>query len=146
LKSIYIILPWLFIAASCQKPEDIPVNTVPFISVDSVNRSTVVQFKDSLWIWLKYEDGDGDLGEINPDINSLSVQDSRFSEPDYYFIPPQAPVDVKVKIRGRFVLKMRNLFLLGTGHEEKTGFSIRLRDRAGNWSNTVQTPQISIRR
>jgi hypothetical protein len=51
-----------------------------------------------------------------------------------------------VHIKGRFVLRMKNLFLLGSGNTEPTTFTLRIKDRSGNWSNTVSTPLINIRR
>lgn len=142
------ILSFLLLAAliSCGKEAPYTPNPVPFITLDSVNSNNIVQFKDSLRIYLRYEDGDGDLGALNPDSNSLSVQDARFNHPDYYFVPPQAPSNAKVHIKGRFVLRMKNLFLLGSGNVEPTTFTLRIKDRSGNWSNTITTPLINIRR
>jgi hypothetical protein len=34
--------------------------------------------------------------------------------------------------------------LLGNGPQEKTSFSIRIKDRAGNWSEEINSPQITI--
>ena len=131
---------------ACKETEPIPVNPVPFISIDSLSRSEVKEFTDSLVIYVRYEDGDGDLGEINPDINSLEVQDQRFQKADTYFVPPQAPTDKTLRIQGRLTIRLRNLFLLGTGNAETTAFRIRLRDRAGNWSNSITTTNIAITR
>ncbi len=132
--------------ASCGKEAPYVPNPVPFLSLDSVSSTSVIQFKDSLRIYLKFDDGDGDLGALNPDSNSLSVQDARFNRPDYYFVPPQAPATAKVRVKGRFVLRMKNLFLLGSGNAEPTSFTLRIKDRSGNWSNTVSTPLITIKR
>lgn len=141
-----IILVLLVGLVSCGKEAPYTPNPVPFISLDSVNSTNIVQFKDSLRIYLRYEDGDGDLGALNPDSNSLSVQDARFNKPDFYFVPPQAPANAKIHIKGRFVLRMKNLFLLGSGNTEPTTFTLRIKDRSGNWSNTITTPLINIRR
>lgn len=143
---LYMALVWLAGLSACKEAEPVPVNPVPFISLDSLSRSSVKEFTDSLVIYVRYEDGDGDLGEINPDINSLEVQDQRFQKADAYFIPPQAPTDKQLRIEGRLAIRLRNLFLLGTGNSETTAFRIRLRDRAGNWSNSINTPNIAITR
>jgi hypothetical protein len=131
---------------SCSEESPYAPNPVPFLSLDSVSSTNIAQFKDSLRIYLRYEDGDGDLGAFNPDSNSLSVQDARFSRPDFYFVPAQAPANAKVHIKGRFVLRLKNLFLLGSGNNEPTTFTLRIKDRSGNWSNTINTPLINIRR
>lgn len=36
------------------------------------------------------------------------------------------------------------MFLLGTGTSETTILTIKLKDRAGNWSNAIETPVITI--
>ncbi|MEY3983581.1 MAG: hypothetical protein RL160_1138 [Bacteroidota bacterium] len=146
--NLRISLGWLLCASLCSCSEENPYapNPVPFLSLDSVSSTNIVQFKDSLRMYLRFEDGDGDLGALNPDSNSLSVQDARFNRPDFYFVPAQAPANAKVHIKGRFVLRMKNLFLLGSGNTEPTTFTLRIKDRSGNWSNTVSTPLINIRR
>lgn len=121
-------------------------NPIPQIAIVKSEPSSIIQFKDSVKITLSYEDGDGDIGFENADINSLEIKDTRLSKPDYYYVPPQAPLGAKIAIKGLLVVKLRNLFLLGTGNAETTSLEIRLRDRAGNWSNKVTTPEITIKR
>jgi hypothetical protein len=55
-----------------------------------------------------------------------------------------APDGSKIHIKGTLVVKLKSLFLLGTGGMETTTLEIRLKDRAGNWSNKVTTPTITI--
>lgn len=119
-------------------------NPVPVISLEKTFPTTIVQFKDSLKVTIGYEDGDGDLGYINADINSLEIKDSRLSKADMYYVPPQAPVDSKIHIKGTLEIQIKNMFLLGSGSSETTTLEIRLADRAGNWSNKVTTPLITI--
>lgn len=127
---------------SCSK--DSLVNVVPGIKYLGVSDDDITEFDDSLIVDLEYSDGDGDLGELNPDINSLYIKDRRLAEADFYFIKPLAPPDSKIQIKGQLRIRIKNTFLLGTGNSEKTVFSIKLRDRAGNWSNTVETHEITI--
>jgi len=61
-------------------------------------------------------------------------------------VPPLAPVDSKIRIKGQLVMKLRNVFLLGSGNIETTSFTIKIKDRAGNVSNPVKTPEITINR
>lgn len=119
-------------------------NPVPSISLVSMEPATVKQFTDSLKITIQYNDGDGDIGFENADINSLEIKDSRLSKPDFYYVPPQAPLGSKIHIKGQLVVKLRNVFLLGTGASETTTMEIRLQDRSGNWSNKITTPEITI--
>jgi hypothetical protein len=118
-----------------------PIPIIKFVKASSTN---IKQFEDSLAVTFTYEDGDGDLGFQNADINSLEVKDSRLINPDMYYVTPRAPVDSKVHISGELTLKMKNLFLIGSGSIEKTTLQLRIQDRAGHWSNIIFTPEITI--
>jgi len=131
---------------SCKEVLNTTGNPVPRIALIKIEPTQVKQFTDSLKITFNYEDGDGDLGNDNADINSLEVQDERLAKPDFYYVPPMAPVDAKIRIKGQMTMNLRNVFLLGTGNIETTSFTVRLKDRAGNWSNPIKTPEITITR
>jgi len=132
------------VLSSCSKKNDI--SEVPSIQMLNVNSTSILQFKDSLVITIEYTDGNGDIGEINPDKNSLQIKDRRLSNADYYFVQPLAPPGSDIKIKGVIKVQIRNTFLLGTGNSETTNFDLKLRDRSGNWSNTISTPEITIRK
>ncbi|NQW41997.1 MAG: hypothetical protein HQ463_01005 [Bacteroidetes bacterium] len=127
---------------ACKK--DAATSEVPVIKLISISSTSVKQFTDSLSIVFEYTDGDGDIGNINPDENNLQVKDKRLSKADYYFVKPLAPPDSKIKIKGQLVVQLKNTFLLGTSNTEVTSFELKLRDRKGNWSNTILTPNITI--
>jgi hypothetical protein len=131
---------------SCKEVVNTTGNPIPRIAFVKIEPSEVKQFTDSLKITFSYEDGDGDLGNDNADINSLEVQDERLAKADYYYVPPMAPVDAKIRIKGQMTMNLRNVFLLGTGNIETTTFTVRIQDRAGNWSNPIRTPEITISR
>lgn len=143
--NITVILFFTMMGLSCTKETQIsegnPTPTIKFVSASPLN---IKQFEDSLKVTFAYEDGDGDLGEENPDINSLEILDERLSAADYYFVPPMAPVGSKIQIKGTLTVKIRNMFLLGTGSTETTTLELRLRDRSGKWSNKIKTPVITI--
>ncbi len=132
--------------AGCTTKETVNVigNPSPLIRLVSVSSKQLKQFKDSLVITLEYTDGDGDIGETNPDINDLEIKDQRLSKPDYYFVKPLSPPNAGIKIKGIIAVQVKNTFLLGTADSEITLFEIRLRDRAGNWSNSIKTEVITI--
>lgn len=135
---------FLFFAA-CQKEED-QRDVVPAIKLLDVNRTEVLQFFDTLEVLLFYEDGDGDLGNPDPDIPSLIVKDARLERPDSFHVPPLAPVGAQIPIQGELRVRLPHLFLLGNGSSETTNYRIRMVDRAGNESNEIQTPNIRINR
>jgi hypothetical protein len=135
---IFILLTFV----SCSK--DSEISSVPFIKFLDVNSTSIKEFKDSLLIRFEYTDADGDIGEDNPDKNDLYIKDRRLANADYYFIKPLSPPGSEIKIKGIISVQIKNTFLLGTGNSELTQFDIKLRDRAGNWSNSINTPNIKI--
>lgn len=136
----------MLIAGGCKKEEQFNTtgNPNPLIRLLSVSSKQLKQFKDSLVITIEYTDGDGDVGETNPDVNDLEIKDQRLSKADYYFVKPLTPPDANIKVKGTISVQIKNTFLLGTADSEITTFELRLRDRAGNWSNSVKTELITI--
>lgn len=141
-KIIIIIL--LFSLFSCKKEVLKPFGEVPQIEIIHLSSTSIKQFDENLILTIHYKDGDGDLGFENPDTKSVWVQDSRLPDPDWYFIPPLSPVGSNVAIEGDLEIKLNGTFLLGNGDEETTRFSIKIKDRAENWSNTLVTTEIKI--
>lgn len=139
---ITLLLTWAVVA--CKETQTSTGNPVPSITLVSIKPTAFKQFSDSIELVLSYEDGDGDLGNDNPDVNSLEVKDSRLTKPDYYFVQPLAPLGSKIHIKGNLKLKLKNMFLLGSGSTETTFLDVRIKDRAGNWSNVVKSPELTI--
>ncbi len=54
-------------------------------------------------------------------------------------------MESNVAIEGELTIKINSLFLLGNGSQELTSFTIKMVDRAGNWSEEITTPQVTIR-
>lgn len=132
----------VLLVLGCRKEDVLP--TVPEIELLSVSPTLVASFGEPVIVRFSYKDGDGDLGEVDPDAYSLEVKDSRLSAPDNYHVPPLAPEGVSVPIQGELSVSLTPLFLIGNGTQELVTYSIRLRDRAGNWSNTIVSPQITV--
>jgi len=130
------------LASSCKKTEE--KSTAPVLEVISVNKTSLIEFKDSLIVTLSYEDVNGDLGQLNPDENALLVKDARIANGDYYHIPPITPDQQNLKTKGTFQVFIPSLFLLGNGGFEKTIISFQVKDRDNNISNTATTPEVSI--
>ena len=138
----FIVFFVLLAFVSCSK--DSALSSVPVIKFLDVNSTSIKEFKDSLVIRFEYTDADGDIGEDNPDKNDLFVKDRRLVSADYYFVKPLSPPGSEIKITGIISVQIKNTFLLGTGNSELTQFNLKMRDRAGNWSNSINTPNITI--
>lgn len=144
-KIFYFSLLFSIACFSCETINTDPAfDIVPAIKIVELSQDTLVQFQDQLIIKIEYEDGDGDIGDPDPDINTIFVKDARLEEEDEYYLGPLAPEDSEISIKGILDLKLSTTFLLGNGTKETTVFSIYLKDRAGNISNTVETGEIII--
>lgn len=132
----------LLFFGGCKKDDDSPV--APVITFQSISVINVEQFNNNPIIKFAYEDFQGDLGEIDPDNYSLRVKDSRLSDYDWYHIPPMTPDLKELHIKGVYSLELPALFLLGSGTQESTSLTIQIRDRAGNWSNIISTPNVLV--
>jgi hypothetical protein len=128
---------------ACKEDEN-PLDLRPVLRVESISPTRVKQFKDSITMVIFYEDANGDLGSEDPDENVLSVKDSRLDIADFYHVKPLAPIGTVVPIQGTLVVNLRTAFLLGNGDSEEITFTVQIQDRAGNYSEAVVSPPITV--
>lgn len=129
-------------ALSCKKEAVIP--TSPVIEIVSAGPTEVDEFAEGVVLRFSYKDGDGDLGETDPDAYTLWVKDSRLNAADGYHIPPLAPPDTEVPIQGELEVTLTPLFLLGSSGQEVMTYTFYITDRAGNKSNELVTSSITV--
>ncbi len=139
--NILILFFLFFVIQNCSKEEE---STAPTIKLVSVEPTVVKEYTDSIVFVIHYQDNDGDIGIPDADKNSLWLKDLRLDNADEYFIAPLAPLDEKVAIEGEFKITLKNTFKLGNATEEKTSFTIWIKDRAGSKSNVITSPEITI--
>jgi len=142
MKRLILIVPLLFFG--CKKEDLREDMDAPYISIKRITPTEVQEFNESVLLEIAYEDGNGDLGFHDPDVLSLSVQDSRLDTPDFYHIPPLAPDGEEIYIKGTFNIYLNTTFLIGNGSSEKLEYTVRIKDRAENWSNTVTSEEITV--
>ena len=123
------------------------ISKIPEIELLEVTPLSVVQYADSISFKIKYLDGDGDLGEPNPDIKTIFLIDSRAPN-DLIFdfhLSPRAPLDAIIAVQGELDIILNNTILVDDVNSSETAtFSIFIKDRAGNESNQLQSPEITI--
>lgn len=146
LPSCFLTISFLLLFSCTKENKELSFPTTPEITLIETSQNTLVEFQDRLVLTFEYTDGDGDLGTSNPDINSIFIQDNRLDSPDEYYLPPLAPEEATISIQGQFQVELSPTFLLGNGTEESIVFSIFVKDRAGNQSNTVETQEIIVTR
>ena len=132
----------LLALAACRK--EAVLDPVPAITLVSAGPQQVMAFDEPVVLRFTYADGDGDLGTDDPDAYTLWVKDSRLGTADGYHIPPLAPPDAQVAIRGELEVELTPLFLLGNSGQEVMTYSFFLTDRAGNRSNELTTAAITV--
>lgn len=143
MKSLYYILAlFTFTILSCKKKEPLP--ETPVIGFISMTPSSTVEFQNQVVIRICYQDGNGDLGTDDPDATSIYVKDKRLPAADEYHLQPLTPPDNNLQIQGELDIVLTGLFVIDTVSSETTTFKIKLKDRAGNFSNEIETPNLTI--
>ena len=129
---------------ACKKDDPIPV--VPEIEFLGVSPSTVTEYKDPIVFRFSYRDGDGDLGENDPDVTNCFLTDSRNGIVYNYRIKQLAPSAEIVSIQGELTITLQNTGITDGSSSQSATYSIIMQDRAGNRSNRIfSTPVIIVK-
>jgi len=137
---IYILI--MVLLFSCTKDETLSV--VPAIEFQNINPLIAQEYIDDIIITISYTDEDGNLGENNPDIHNLFVQDNRNDIEYEYRIPELTPSGSDISITGNFNIKINGTGITDESSSQKVNYDIYVKDREGNKSNTVTTSSITI--
>lgn len=133
---------------SCKKDENIvpnpPISNTPLITFKTINKTTVKEFTDTVLVAISYLDGDGDIGFNEADSASIFVTDTRKNLTEEFHIAPLAPTGTKIAITGTLVIRIGKMIRFSSASSETTTLKIKLKDRAGNWSNEVESPSVVI--
>jgi len=139
----------LLLGVACNKEERITgdpspsVSNVPAISLGSMS-ATYSEF-DDITLFVNYEDGNGDIGFADADSAVVYATDNRDEILFTFHVPPLSPEGVEVTIQGTVEIVVENVVLLNQSENaETTTFTVQMVDRAGNWSNEVTTPTLTI--
>ena len=128
---------------SCKK-DDEAYSDIPEIEFISLTPSSTSEFSSNIKLIISYKDGDGDIGTDDPDEYTLLIHDSRLPDADEHHIQPLTPPSSKIQIEGELQINLAGLFVSGSDSTETTSFTVKLKDRAGNWSNEVTTSSITV--
>lgn len=127
---------------ACKKEEK--YSNTPAIEFVSLSPSSTTEFSRNIKLVISYKDGDGDIGTDDPDAYTLLIKDARLPNADEFHIQPLTPPGSAIQIEGELNISLPGLFVLGTDSTETTSFNVKLKDRAGNWSNEVSTSSITV--
>ena len=147
-KSIIIsllIVP--FMMSGCKKENNDPlpvIGATPSLEISSLSPNSIKQF-DDIEFTIFYQDGDGDLGDESADIKSLIITDNRFPLDHEYHIPPLGPTGDPLVIQGNFNITLKGVILKDQNNSAETAtFTVKVKDRAGNWSTPVTSASVTI--
>jgi hypothetical protein len=132
------------ILVSCSKDLE-EISPTPEIVFENISPGTVKEFADSVVIQLTYTDGDGDLGENGSGIENAFITDSRNNLTYTFRIRQLAPDNANVIIRGKLNIVVPAVALVNSASSsEAVSFSLYIKDRAGNQSNTITTSSVTV--
>ena len=144
MKKIALISLGIILFFSCKK--DDKYSNTPEIEFISLSPNSTNEFSEPVNLKISYKDGDGDIGTNDPDDYTLHIKDARLPNADEYHIQPLTPPGNELQIEGELNIVITGLFVLGSDTTETTHFNVKLKDRAGNWSNEVVTSSITIKK
>ena len=127
---------------SCEKEQ--VISDTPIIEFKSILPTTAQEYTDDIIIAISYSDIDGDLGENNPDIHNLFVEDNRNGIVYQFRIPHLAPDNNSIAIEGDFNITINGSGITDESFSQQVNYAIYVTDRAGNKSNTITTSTITI--
>jgi hypothetical protein len=127
---------------SCEKEQ--VISDTPIIEFKNISPTTVQEYSDDISITISYSDGNGDLGENNPDIHNLFVEDNRNGIVYQFRIPHLAPDNNSIAIEGDFNITINGSGITNESSSQQVNYSIYVTDRAENKSNTITTSFITI--
>jgi hypothetical protein len=146
MKYIFIAIIVVFCITSCKKSELISTDA-PEIEFVNIFPSEVIEYQDKILITISYIDANGDLGENDPDVKNLFVIDSRNDVMYEYRIQQLCPDEAEITIQGELNVELKNTALVDENvSSEEVTYTIYIRDRAGNDSNTITTSAITVKK
>jgi hypothetical protein len=144
---VFLLLTAL-ISSSCTREDEAPVfPSAPSIRLIQVQPKQAVAYKDSISFQIEYEDGDGDLGENTAGSENLFLKDTRTGASYTFRIRRLVPENSTVPVKGTlsFVLPF-SILTDESSASQQVVFEIKVKDRAGNESNSISTEAITIMR
>jgi len=137
-QQILLLLITLF-ASSCDRNK-----YVPQITLEEVGPDQVVALEDSIYMRIGFYDKDGDLGENFTDDKNLFVVDQRLNLSHEFRISNIVPGGADVPIQGFLEWTIPSVYITNGNASQIVIYSIYVVDRAGNQSNILETPTITI--
>lgn len=144
------LIAFLFFTNGCIKFKSFP--PTPVITFKSMNVSEVKQGVTPIKILFNFTDGDGDIGLTQQDTSKdVLILDVRRGAPSFppiqydYRMPYVTPEGNNKSISGEVEISIPNTFCRPGLTVDTLRYNIQIKDRAGNKSNTIETPSLIVR-
>ena len=144
IKNISAVIFIFFFISSCKKKKKEESTITPQITFVSISPSSAVEYSNSITIAFSYDDLDGDLGENDPNVSNLFITDSRNSVMYNYRISQLSPDGSGIHIKGNLNAVIKRTAITNNSSSQSVSYSLYIKDRAGNTSNTITTDAITI--
>jgi hypothetical protein len=144
--ALFALLAVVVFMTACKKDKVDLLDPTPVILEVTVSPNSVVEYQDSIVFAVTYRDGDGDLGENSPDAANLFVVDNRINVTERFRIRELAPSGSDIPITGTLQVTLRNTGITDNSASQTFDYTIYMVDRAGNESNRVVTPEVTVRK
>lgn len=131
---------------ACKKEKVDLTDPVPTILGVTVSPTSVVEYEDSIIFTVEYRDGDGDLGENDPNARNLFLTDNRIQVTEQFRIRELAPDGANVPITGTLRVVLHSTGITDNSSQQMVDYTLYIRDRAGHESAHVVTDPITVRR
>lgn len=119
-------------------------SNTPEIAFVSITPSSAKEFEDQIKIRFSYKDYNGDIGENDANKTNLVVRDNRNNVEYRYRVKQLGPDGASIALKGELEVVIENTLIIDNSNSQAVNYSIKLQDRAGNWSNEITTTSISI--
>ena len=120
------------------------MSVVPQLTFESISPTSIEEFGGPITFSISYQDGDGDLGENDPNVKNLFLQDQRKGITYEYRIQELAPQGADIAIIGTIDIVLNITSITDGSNEQEVTFDIYAIDRAGNSSNTITSSPLTI--
>lgn len=140
----YLVFSFILITVfSCKKEESIPSDS-PTLSFVSIEPTEVVELQDEMTLKINYNDPNGDLGDNDPNVKNLFVEDMRNNVVHSYRVQELAPQGSDIEIIGSLTVTIDPLVITDGSSSETGQFYIYMTDRAGNRSEGVLSDEFTV--
>ena len=139
-----ILYTLFFLSIISCKDDESQISNTPHLDFVSISPIAITEFQEEVSLVIKYIDGDGNLGDNNPDIKNLFIIDQRNGVEYTYRVPQLSPSGSNITIEGNLEVDLNSLSVVGSTNSESVIFDIYIVDRSGNQSNTITSSAITV--